>query len=263
MMLPEPDPAFHWTVEPWGHALRCRPLERVAQHAFTTKQLQLRVATPEAQTAAWTQAAASVGAGLEQLMRIKQVHGGTVRVLKKGHTGPADLAERPEADAQISNAPGLLLCVQVADCVPILLADHTTGAVAAIHAGWRGKSAGIARAAVEAMRREFETDAGDVIAAIGPSIGACCYEVGPNLVDAFRTAGFAEEDTNRWFTRTEAGSLRLDLWAANRDQLVSAGLRADQIFVCGLCTQTHRTIFDSYRAEGDNAGRMAGLIVVP
>src|SRR5687767_5228180 len=101
MTRPEPDPAFHWTVEPWGHALRCRPLERVAQHAFTTKQLQLRAQTPEAQAAAWTQAAASVGAGLEQLMRIKQVHGTTVRVLKKGHTGPADLARRPEADAQI------------------------------------------------------------------------------------------------------------------------------------------------------------------
>jgi YfiH family protein len=258
MTLPTPDPAFHWTTEAWGHALRCTPLAAVAQHAFTTRQLQLR-----SQPQAWTQATASVGAGLEQLMRVKQVHGATVRVLRKGETAPQDVGEKPEADALIANAPGLVLSVQVADCVPILMADRKTGAVAAVHAGWRGTCAGVARTAVDAMAQEFGTNPADLTAALGPSIGACCYTVGLSVLEAFELAGATPEAIARWFAHTESGSLRLDLWLVNRDQLLAAGVREDRIHLSRLCTATHREIFDSYRVDGEQAGRMAGLIAVP
>ena len=105
MTLPTPDPAFDWTAEAWGHALRAKSLSTLAQHAFTSKQLQLR-GGPQAQPASWAAAAASVGGDLNHVMRVRQVHGAVVRVLKKGRTAAAELAETPEADAIVSNARG-------------------------------------------------------------------------------------------------------------------------------------------------------------
>ncbi|HEX8032081.1 MAG TPA: laccase domain-containing protein, partial [Vicinamibacterales bacterium] len=152
MTLPEPDPAFHWTREAWGDALRCRPLSAVAQHLFTSKQLAL----PD--PGAWRDALASVGSRPERLMRVKQVHGNVVRVLKQGEF-PADAGDlRPDGDAIISNQAGLALAVMVADCVPVLLCDPIQGAAAAIHAGWRGTCARIAPTAIDQMQREFGTD---------------------------------------------------------------------------------------------------------
>jgi YfiH family protein len=271
MTLPEPDPAFRWNAEPWGHTLRCVPLEAIAQHAFTTKQLRLRVYTPVdgqpgegvEQPDAWTQAAASVGAGLEQVVRIRQVHGATVRMLRSDRTTATELSTRPDADAQVSNMPGLVLAVQVADCVPILLADSKSKVVGAVHAGWRGTAAGIAPAAVGAMISEFGVDPAHLTVAIGPSIGPCCYTVGPDVVDAFRLVGFPAERLSAWFSETQSAELTLDLWASNRDQMIAAGVRGDHIYTSGLCTKTHRDVFPSYRVGGVAAGRMAGLIAVP
>jgi YfiH family protein len=271
MTLPPPDPAFHWSAEPWGHALRCRPLAAIAQHAFTSKQLQLRPTTGadrssagsnDAYLLAWTQAAASVGAGVEQLRRVKQVHGNCVRVLKDGETGPDDAEQRPEADAMVANAAGVVLTVQVADCVPLLMADMRSGAVAAVHAGWRGTAANVAAAAVTAMSKAFDSRPFDLVAAIGPSIGPCCYEVGASVRDAFSAAGASTDQVARWF-REGDGRPGLDLWAANRDQLEQAGLAPERIHVCGLCTKTHRAMFESYRVDGEQAGRIAALISVP
>lgn len=256
MNLPSPDPAFHWTRETWGHALRCRPLAEAAQHLFTSKQLGLPAAE------AWRDALASIHAAPPQLMRVKQVHGNVVRVLKRDdlHADAAD--HRPDGDAIISNVPGLVLSVMVADCVPILIADPQTGAAAAIHAGWRGTCASIAPTAVAAMRQEFGTAPSRLIAAIGPSAGPEDYEVGESLVDAFRDAGHTATNLDAWFSRTTPKP-HLDLWKANRDQLAAAGVPADHIYICGLSTVSHPDVFDSYRVAGERAGRMAGMIKVP
>lgn len=255
MTLPTPDPAFHWTSEPWGAALRCRPLERRAQHLFTSKQLAL----PSAD--AWQAGLESLNATPEALIRVKQVHGNTVRILKQGD-GDHAADERPDGDAIVSNVAGLALAVMVADCVPILVADRRMGAAAAIHAGWRGTCAQVAGVAIEAMRREFGSRPDDLIAAIGPSAGPDDYEVGESLVDAFRDAGHEQASIDRWFIRTGARP-HLDLWSANRDQLVAAGLAADHIYICRLSTVSHPDVFDSYRVAAERAGRMAGIIVVP
>ncbi len=256
MSLPVPDPAFRWTVEPWGDALRCGPLEAVAQHVFTSKQLKL----PDSD--GWAAVAASVGGVEGQLRRIRQIHGNVVRVLKRGETTDADAAARPDGDAVVSNVPGLVLAVLVADCVPILLADRTGGAAGAIHAGWRGTCARIGPAAVAAVSRQLGSDPSDLVAAIGPSIGPDDYEVGEALIEAFRQAGHGASDLTRWFTRRDA-RLRLDLWTANRDQLIDAGLAAGRIFTCGLSTMAHAGVFDSFRSAGERAGRMAAAIAVP
>lgn len=256
MTLPTPDPAFHWTRETWGDALRCQPLSEAAQHLFTSKQLPLP--DPEA----WRAALTSVGSRPDLLMRVKQVHGNVVRVLKQGAV-PANAAEsRPDGDAVISNVPALALAVMVADCVPMLLCDPVRGAAAAIHAGWRGTCARIAPAAIEAMRREFGTHPGDLIAAIGPSVGPEDYEVGESLISAFLEAGHPQSAVDRWFTR--GGSKpHLDLWTANIDQMIEAGIAPGRLSRCGLSTVSHSQVFDSYRVEGEKAGRMAGVIVVP
>jgi YfiH family protein len=255
MNLPMPDPAFRWSVEPWGHALRCVPLEAVAQHVFTSKQLQLPAE-------GWAAAAASVGGTAEQVRRVKQVHGNIVRVLTRGQTRADDADAKPDGDAVISNVPGLVLAVLVADCVPIVVADRDSGAAGAIHAGWRGTCARVGPTAVEQMHRHFGTEPSDLTVAIGPSIGPDDYEVGEQLIEAFQQAGHGAGDLARWFRR-RASQLSLDLWAANRDQLIDAGVPEKQISICGLSTLAHPEVFDSYRAAGDRAGRMAAVVAVP
>jgi polyphenol oxidase len=263
MTLPSLDPAFRWTDESWGQALRCQPLAAIAQHAFTTRQLRLR-GGPSAQPVAWTQATAALGGGrLDQLIRVRQVYGADVRVLKKGVIPRRAVEDLPEADAIISDDPNLILSVQVADCVPILIADPHSGAVAAVHAGWRGTCAGIAGAAVAAMVREFDARPSAMVAAIGPSIGPCCYTVGRNVLDAFRESGSTSDDLDRWFAMDASGRLILDLWTANRAQLLREGLNESRILSSRLCTQTHHDWFESYRVDGERAGRMAGLIAAP
>jgi YfiH family protein len=227
---------------------------------FTTRQLRLRSVVDQAQ--AWELAARAVGGHASRLLRVKQVHGRTVRVVRDGTSFDAAAADAPEADAIASDVPGMVLAVQVADCVPLLLADPRSGAVAAVHAGWRGMAARVASAAVDTLAREFGARAADLVAAIGPSIGPCCYEVGPDLIDAFRVSGASDRELGRWFVYPASGSLRLDLWTASSDQLVASGVPEPQIHRCGLCTKTHAAIFDSYRADGPAAGRMAALIRV-
>jgi hypothetical protein len=129
MTLPAPDPAFRWTSEPWGHALRCRVLDDDAQHLFTSRQLEL----PD--PGAWQAALTSVASSPDRLMRVKQVHGNIVRILRRGEVAAAASEQRPDGDAIVSNEPGLALAVMVADCVPILVCDPVRGAAAAIHAG--------------------------------------------------------------------------------------------------------------------------------
>jgi YfiH family protein len=275
MTLPTPDPAFRWSTEAWGVALRCRPLESVAQHLFTTRQLELRPpatvtpldsGAPEGELPAgergWQLAAAALHVGLDRVMRVKQVHGRTVRVLRRGQFTDAAATARPEADAQVSNDPDLVLAVQVADCVPLLMTDPVHGVAAAVHAGWRGTAAGIAASAVAVMTREFGSDPSDIIAAIGPSIGLCCYQVGDELLEAFSNSHGSDRRAS-WFKRDDDGRLRLDLWTANRDQLADSGIAASHIFTAKLCTQTNASVFDSYRVDGPRAGRMAGLIRAP
>jgi purine-nucleoside/S-methyl-5'-thioadenosine phosphorylase / adenosine deaminase len=256
MTLPAPGPGFRWTRESWGDALRCDPLAAHAQHVFTSRQLAL----PSAES--WRAALAAVNSTPARLMRVKQVHGSVVRVLRRGEVATEASADRPDGDGIVSNEPGLALAVLVADCNPILIADPKRGAAAAVHAGWRGTCARIAPTAIDVMRREFGSDPRDLIAAIGPSVGPDDYEVGEELIGAFASAGHPDEDIDRWFVRTPAKP-RLDLWTANRDQLAASGLARDSIYLCGLSTVSHPDILESYRVAGAAAGRMAGIIVVP
>jgi YfiH family protein len=261
MTCPDIPDTFRWTQEAWGPVLRCRPLERIAAHFFTTRQLAL------ASHGDWNRLGNALGA--TRVATVAQVHGRDVLVLRSHegwrHTdsGPQrfNIANRPEADILVSNNPEIVIAVRAADCVPALIGDPRTGAVGAVHAGWRGTAAGAAVAAVESLIGEFDVNPADLVVAIGPSIGPCCYEVGVELVDTFVTSGHARQDVNRWF-RTPPGAVkpRLDTWASNRDQLIGVGVRQENIHLSGLCTACNLEFFPSFRAEKKRAGRIAGAI---
>jgi polyphenol oxidase len=250
---------FHWTDESWGRALRSRPLAEFADHFFTSLPLRLQGDAGQEQRE-WARVAAAIGVPDGRLLRLKQVHGNVVVVARASGAEPGGFTWRePEADIIVSDDPTIALAVQVADCVPLLVADRASGAVGAAHAGWRGTAANVAGTTVAALSRQFGSRPEDLVVAHGPSIGACCYEVGEELVGEFERAGFGPV-VGRWFERDARGRLRLDLWAANRDQLLAAGVAAASIHQSGLCTSSHPQWFASYRRDGAGTGRIAGVI---
>ena len=178
-----------------------------------------------------------MGVAADRLLLVKQVHGIHVAVARRGESTPW---ARPQADLIVSDDPGVAIGVRVADCAPVLLYDPVKNAVGAAHAGWRGAASGAAAAAVRAMQSNFGSHPSDLVAAIGPCLGACCGEVGPEVVEAFRAGGANRDALARWFSKGTGDRSFLDLERANRDQLQDAGMHPDAIFASGLCTKTHR-----------------------
>jgi hypothetical protein len=155
-------------------------------------------------------------------------------------------ARHDSGDALIENTPGLAIGVKTADCVPILLADPVRHAIAAVHAGWRGTAAYILHSAIRAMGNEFGTRPEALHAAIGPSIGACCFEVGPEVA--------------REFGVVSPGRVHLDLRAINAMQLEAAGVLPANIAVASECTKCQAADYHSYRRDHEAAGRMVSWI---
>lgn len=217
---------------------------------------------------------AALGAKDAQLVALKQIHSAAIHPFAAVPSTPC------AGDASLTKEPGLLLGTQTADCVPVLLVDVRKRAVAAIHAGWRGTLARIAQKAVGRMQYEYGCKPADLLAAIGPSIGPCCYEVAAEFVTKF-TSQFAdaqeyfdeartgdEPNPLQWMNMRPPGhqpppkNVHLDLWKANRSQLLAAGLKAKNIYSSGLCTACRTDLFFSYRKEGAVSGRMLSVVGV-
>lgn len=207
-----------------------------------------------------------------RLLAIKQIHSDVI------HAFAEVPAEVSQGDGSATDRPGLLLGVQTADCVPILLVDPKKRAVAAVHAGWRGTLARIAEKAVGRMQLEFGSKPANLLAALGPAVGPCCYEVGTELVTKF-TAQFAdgaeyfdeprsgdEPNPLEWLNMAPPGhrppprSVHLDLRKANRSQLLAAGLRPRNLFASDLCTACRGDLLFSYRKEGPQSGRLLSVV---
>jgi len=169
-----------------------------------------------------------------QLATVKQIHSSEC-VAAEGRQGVLG-----QGDALIEATPGSAVAVRTADCIPILLVDTRNRAVAAVHAGWRGTVAQIVSNAIEEMHRRFGTVGADLHAAIGPGIGKCCYEVGPEVAAQFG----------------EQGRAHIDLVEANRAQIQAAGVTPDRIYASNLCTMCRLDEFHSYRRDREAAGRM-------
>jgi len=201
-------------------------------------------------------------------------------------SGREALPHPPAGDGLITDQPGILLSVRTADCVPVLLVDRQRRTVAAVHAGWRGALSRIVEKAVGEMRRTFHSHPEDLVAAIGPSIRGCCYEVGPEVADAFIGAFPAGEEfllrlpatpeetrmAQRYQTlfalqsppghqsEQALAKVHLNLAAAVSYQLEQAGVPSKQIYVADYCTACRTDLFYSYRKEGALAGRMITVI---
>jgi purine-nucleoside/S-methyl-5'-thioadenosine phosphorylase / adenosine deaminase len=204
---------------------RCDELEEFAwqQHGFGTRQ-----ANPAAD------------------VTLRQIH--SDRVVNARGVGDRER----EGDALITDETARRIGVRTADCVPILLLDARRHAVGAVHAGWRGTAAGVAPRAIEQMSTEFGTHAGGLYVAVGPSIRACCYEVGREVAEQFDVEVRTQKAAN--------GGYRVNLAQANRRQMEAAGVKAERIFDCGLCTMCESAQFFSYRREPGNPGRMVASI---
>ena len=185
-----------------------------------------------------------------------QVHGRDVRVVRNLSEAQN---ESERCDALTTDSPGVLLGVKTADCVPVVLGDSRTGACAAVHAGWRGTLAGIVRHALVTLQKEFGTKPEDVRAAIGPAALACCYEVGPEVIEAFR-AGVSNADA--LFTPTQEGHALVDLHRANLEQLTESGVSPERIHALPLCTICRPEDFFSYRRDKKLHGRTGRLLSV-
>lgn len=217
---------------------------------------------------------------LPSLVTMHQIHSGVVH--RVGHSDSAEQALL-KGDGMMTDEPGVLLGIQTADCIPVLVADRKRKAVAAFHAGWRGTLKRIVESGVGRMRLEFGSKAEDLVAAIGPGIGACCYAVGEEVLHEFVSQFCYAEDLFRqvsdsdlirekypllFLTARAPGHsnlgprLHLDLIEANRRQLLDAGLKAGSISIVGACTNCFPERFFSYRASQGFTGRMLSVIGV-
>jgi YfiH family protein len=214
----------------------------------------------------------ALGAHDLPLIVLKQIHSDVIHHIESTRAEPC------RGDASLTAMPGLLLAIQTADCVPILLVDPKKRALAAIHAGWRGTLARIAPKAVGQMQMRFGSNPADILAALGPAIGGCCYEVGTEVATQFASQ-FA--DAADWFDELRTGdepnplqwlnmmppghqppsqNVLLDLRKANRAQLLDAGLQAEKIFTNDLCTACRPDLLFSYRKQGPASGRLLSVI---
>lgn len=154
-------------------------------------------------------------------------------------------------DALMTTLPACCLCISTADCIPILIYDKDTRAIAAIHAGWRGTVGGITRKTVEMMKLHFGTSPSNISAIIGPGISVEAFEVGDEVYEAFRQAGF---DMQRIARHQE--KWHIDLWEANRIQLLEQGIKEGGITTTSICTYQQHTLFFSARRNGILSGRI-------
>lgn len=218
------------------------------------------------------------GTAVTKLATLQQIHSNRI---VRAEAEDAERESKRRGDGILTNEPDLWIGAQTADCLPVLVADTKHHVVAAFHAGWRGTVKRIVELGVGRMRMEFGSKSKDLIAAIGPSVGACCYAVGEEVQSEF-TSQFAYADalfsevfdsdpirkkypmlflTQRAPGHSPIGpSLHLNLAEANRRQLLDAGLKAKSITVLGGCTSCDRELFFSHRAQQGRAGRMMAVV---
>lgn len=196
--------------------------------------------------------AQALGVDAAKFTTCAQVHGTKVVAVTKDLVGSGSMAFAEtiaDADALITDLPQVPLLLFYADCVPVLVADTKTGAVGLAHAGWRGSVGEIALQTVQAMQQHYGCRSENMLAAIGPSIGSCCYEVDGVVLAA-------GSKYRRCFTPNKNGKYQLDLWLMNRLQLEAAGISPQRIYCAEACTCDERQLFFSYRAEAGKTGRM-------
>ncbi|MBN1178543.1 MAG: peptidoglycan editing factor PgeF [Anaerolineae bacterium] len=195
---------------------------------------------------------AAFGLRREQAVSPYQIHSANVRLVGAEHVGSV----QPDTDGLLTTTPGVAILFRFADCAPVLLFDPVHRAVGLVHAGWRGAANGVVAAAVAAFARHAGSRPADLWAGVGPAIGPCCYEVGPEVAEAVTRACPVGSDV----LRRQNGTLHLDLPGAVRAQLVAAGV--GQVELSGICTACRTDEWFSHRAEKGRTGRFGMLVML-
>ncbi len=193
--------------------------------------------------------------GLRKIVTVNQVHRTAVAVYDEDVEVTENFGKK-KADAVITAQCCVAVGVRTADCLPILLTDKSARAVGAVHAGWKGLAAGIIPAAIEVMTDMYKVDRGNIHAAVGPHIGPCCYETGPEVAELY-----SEKFGDDVLRPGEGDRNYLDLGKAANKSLVSCGLKSENVDVMDMCTSCNNERFYSYRRDGEGTGRQLSFIV--
>jgi len=194
----------------------------------------------------------------ENFVAVSQVHGVDLLVIDSPNPDYLHY-QRLECDGIVTNQPGVMIAVSVADCVPVLLLDPGRKVAAALHAGWKGTAGNISGKGVEAMVSLFGSDPARILAVVGPAIGPCCYEVDTPVVESLRNQ---EGGYERFAATAGEGKWRLDMPAAISAQLRQAGLPENNIEISGQCVSCTPELFFSYRRDNGDTGRQMGFIML-
>jgi polyphenol oxidase len=243
----------------------CTRQEGVSGEGFSSLNFSTRTGDdPQRVKANWGLLSDAFAIPPGRFLAVNQVHGDCIITIDRPDfeipfrvpfPGEADLS----CDAVLTNQPGLAVGIKTADCVPIFLADRAKRLIGAVHAGWRGTALGIAGKAVDTLTERFSSRVEDILVAIGPSIGPCCYRVDDTVLRAMPSSARGQS-----FFRPagEAGRWMMDLPEANRRQLEERGIPRQNIGSSGVCTSCRRDLFFSHRRDGQKTGRHFNFIMV-
>ena len=201
--------------------------------------------------------AQALGVKAEDFTYTHQTHTTNVAVVRAEDKGK----HFPETDGLVTNVPGICLVTFYADCVPLYFVDPVKRVIGLSHSGWRGTVGKMGKVTVELMEREYGCSPGDILAAVGPSICQDCYEVSEDVIERFRDA-FAEELHSGIFYKKENGKYQLNLWEANRQILLEAGISGEHMAVTNLCTHCNPEILFSHRATGNRRGNLSAFLAL-
>lgn len=205
---------------------------------------------------------AVIGTDPERAVLSQQTHTNNVRIVTEDDIGKGIVKGRDytDVDGLITNISGVTLVTQYADCTPLLFCDKEKKVIATSHAGWRGTASEIGRVTIEKMRDNFGCDPKDIICAIGPSICQGCYEVDDAVYEPLSKIPYLNK--NKIFIKKDNGKYQLDLWETNKEILMNAGIREENIDVTDLCTNCHPDVFHSHRFTKGKRGNLAALIAL-
>jgi YfiH family protein len=206
----------------------------------------------------WDRLATAFAIPLEQFLVVNQVHGDAIFVIKP-HGSYFSSREELNYDAIVTNRTNLAICIKTADCVPVFIVDKMKKVIGVVHAGWKGTALEISTKVIRLMQNQYRSQPADILAAIGPSIGRCCYEVDSAVADAFR-----QHTNSSSFLFPGAGKDRwmLDLAEANSRQIMEAGVPENNIEVSGFCTTCNQDMFFSHRGSGGITGRQINFMMI-
>lgn len=259
--------AAAWRAYPFLVHAFCTRRGGVSEGAFASLNMSLKEGDNDANIGKnWDIVAAAFGIPRRNFFQVHQVHGDRILIIDDAESQTFD-HQHLNYDAVITNRPGLALCVKTADCVPVLMVDTEKRIVAAVHAGWRGSALNISGKVLRSLSERYGTRPQDVQAAIGPAIGACCYEVDATVFQAMeshpaRNKIFAPRSGRGPGTGMEMAKWKLNLALANRYQLQEMGVPGENIQDADLCTSCASEWFYSHRKEGGITGRLLNFIMI-